>query len=125
MSFQQGGFWNGDRKTLSATPAWRFSRHVGVSLRYSANWIDLPQKTYTTHLASGRLDVAFTTKLVLLSLLQYNSDTKQFAKNIRFNWIPKQGTDVFLVYNETDQTRLTPGARDRSLTFKIAYRFAL
>ena len=53
------------------------------------------------------------------------SDTKQFSKNVRFNWIPKQGTDFFLVYNETDQTRRTAGARDRSLTVKLAYRFAL
>ncbi|MEO5761077.1 MAG: DUF5916 domain-containing protein [Vicinamibacteria bacterium] len=124
-SYKQGGFWNGTRKTFSASPGWRFSKHVGASGSYSVNWIDLPQKRYTTHLFSGRVDVAFTTQIVLLSLLQYNSDTKQFSKNVRFNWIPKQGTDVFLVYSETDQTRRTPGALDRSLTFKLAYRFAL
>lgn len=125
MSYQQGGFWDGTRKTLTATPGWRFSKHIGVSGSYSFNRIDLPQKAYTTHLVSGRVDVALTTQLVLLSLLQYNSDTKQFSTNIRFNWIPKQGTDLFVVYSETDQTRLTPGARDRSLTVKLAYRFAL
>jgi hypothetical protein len=124
-SYQQGGFWNGTRKTLAATPAWRFSKHLGASGSYSVNWIDLPQKQYTTHLVSGRIDVALTTDLVLLSLLQYNSDTKQFSKNLRFNWIPKQGTDLFVVYTETDQTRRTPGARDRALTVKLAYRFAL
>jgi len=124
-SYQQGGFWEGTRKTLSATPSWRFSRHLGASFTYSANWIHLPQKQYTTQLVSGRIDVALTTQLVVLSLLQYNSDTKQFSKNIRLNWIPKQGTDLFVVYNETDQTRRTPGALDRSLTVKLAYRFAL
>lgn len=107
------------------TPAWRFSKHVGVSGGYSVTWIDIPQKQYSTHLISGRLDVAFTTQVVLLSLLQYNSDTKQFSKNIRFNWIPKQGTDLFVDYRETDQSRRTPGAKDRSLTLKLAYRFAL
>jgi len=124
-SFQQGGFWDGTRKTLSLTPAWRFSKHLGASGSYSVNWIDLPQKAYVTQLFSGRLDLAVTTDLVVLSLLQYNSDTKQFSKNIRLNWIPKQGTDLFVVYNETDQTRRTPGALDRSLTVKLAYRFAL
>lgn len=124
-SWEQGGFWNGTRKTLSLRPSWRFSKHVGASGSYSANWIDLPAARYTTHLVSGRVDVAFTTRLVLLSLLQYNSDTKQVSKNLRFNWIPKPGTDLFVVYTETDQTRLTPGARDRSLTVKLAYRFAL
>lgn len=125
VAYQQGGFWDGTRKTLSGTPAWRFSKHVGASGSYSVNWIDLSQKRYSTHLISGRLDVAFTTQVVLLSLLQYNSDTKQFSKNIRFNWIPKQGTDLFVVYSETDQSGRTPGARDRSLTVKLAYRFAL
>lgn len=124
-SFQQGGFWDGTRKTLSLTPAWRFSKHVGASGSYSVNWIDLPQSAYVTHLVSGRLDLAFTTDLVLLSLLQYNSDSKQFSTNIRLNWIPKQGTDVFVVYSGTDQTRRTTGAKDQSLTFKVAYRFAL
>lgn len=124
-SYQQGGFFDGTRKTLSLTPSWRFSKHVGASGSYSANWIDLPGKEYITHLVSGRLDLAFTTDLVVLSLLQYNSDTKQFSKNIRLNWIPKQGTDLFIVYNETDQSRRTAGALDRSLTVKLAYRFAL
>lgn len=124
-SYEQGGFWDGTRKTFTVTPAWRFSKHMGISGRYSVNRIHLPQTAYTTHLASGRLDVAFTTNLVLRALLQYSSDQKQFSTNVRFNWIPKQGTDLFVVYSETDQTRRAAGERDRTLAVKLAYRFAL
>lgn len=120
-----GTFWNGERDVLSGDVTWRFSKHVGVQTRYEFNRVDLPAKAFKTHLVSGRVDVAFRTDVVLLSLVQYNSDNKQLSANIRFNWIPKPGTDFFIVYNDLDRTRLKSGARDRSLTAKLSYRFAL
>lgn len=54
-------------------------------------------KWSVTHLVSTRFELAFRRDLVLLPLLQYNADTKLLATNLRFNWIPKPGSDFFIL----------------------------
>ena len=63
--------------------------------------------------------------LAFLTLLQYNSDSKQVATNLRFNWIPTPGSDFFIVYNETDSTLGAWTPRNRALTVKLNYLIAL
>ena len=58
------------------------------------------------------------------SYTQYNHDTQQLASNIRFNWIPKPGSDFFIVYNELDEWGQMFGVRNRSLSVKLNYLFA-
>lgn len=119
-----GGFWDGERDGVSLRAAWRFSTHVGVSGSYDVNWIDLPQGSFTTHLVSSRVQLAFRSDLALLSLVQYNRDTRQLSSNIRFNWIPKPGTDFFIVYNELDGDHGGFHPRNRSLVAKLNYLFS-
>ena len=57
--------------------------------------------------------------------LQYNHDTGLFSANVRFNWIPKPGTDFFIVYNELDEWNRGLGAKNRSLVMKLVYLFSL
>jgi len=124
-TYTRGGFWGGDRDTLSLRTNLRMSTHFGVSLNYEVNWVDLPQGRFTSHLASSRVLVAFRNDLALFSLFQYNRDTRLLSSNIRFNWIPKPGTDFFVVYNELDSDRHGFAMRNRSLVVKLNYLFAL
>ena len=123
MSYATGGFWDGNRDTLTVGPHWRMSTHVDLSLSWSTNWVDLPEGAFTTHLASARLQLAFRNDLALLSLFQYNDSSKQFSTNVRFNWIPRPGSDLFIVYNELDDTRGGLGVKNRSLVVKLNYLF--
>jgi len=124
MSVATGGFWDGERDTLTVGPQWRMSTHVELSLNWSTNWVDLPEGAFTTNLASARLQLAFRNDLALLSLFQYNDSSKQFSTNIRLNWIPRPGSDFFIVYNELDDTAGL-GVKNRSLVVKVNYLFAL
>ena len=83
------------------------------------------RRSFTTHLVSSRLQVAFRNDLVLMSLFQYNHDTRSISSNVRFNWIPKPGTDFFVVYNELDEWASTFQPKNRSLSVKLNYLFAL
>ena len=123
MSYATGGFWDGDRDTLTVGPQWRMSTHVDLSLSWSTNWVDLPEGAFTTRLASARLQLAFRNDLALLSLFQYNDSSKQFSANVRFNWIPRPGSDLFIVYNELDDTQGGLGVKNRSLVVKLNYLF--
>lgn len=125
LTYGTGGFWTGDRDTLSIRTSYRVTTNLGLSLNWETNWIDLPQGRFTTNLVSSRIQVALRSDIALLSLLQYNQDTGQVSTNIRFNWIPRPGSDLFVVYNELDETRGGFGAKSRSLVVKLNYLFAL
>ncbi|MEW6319944.1 MAG: DUF5916 domain-containing protein [Acidobacteriota bacterium] len=124
-TYTAGGFFGGHRDALLLAFNWRMSTMVGVTAGYSVNWVDLPQTSLTTHLLTSRLQLAFRNDAALLTLLQFNRDTGQFSANVRFNWIPKPGTDLFVVYNETDDTLGRWAPRTRSLAVKLNYLFAL
>lgn len=120
-----GGFWNGHRSTVSIRANNRMTTHFGVSLSYDINRVTLPAGAWTSQLVSSRVTVALRNDLSILSLLQYNRDTRQVSSNMRFNWIPKPGTNFFIVYNELDTDRPQFGPLNRSIAIKLNYLFAL
>ena len=124
-SYTTGGFWNGNRDVVSMRWEYRPGTHFKISGNYAVNWVSLPAGRWTSHLVSTGVMVPFSTDLAIMSLLQYNRDTRQLSSNIRFNWIPKPGTDFFIVYNELDTDRPRFGALNRSIAIKLTYSFAL
>ena len=124
IGYTTGGFWDGMRDTLNLRLNYRINKHFGNSGNYDINWVDLPSGKFTTHLVSSRVQLAFRTDVILMALLQYNHDTQQLASNIRFNWIPKPGSDFFIVYDELDEWGQMFGVRNRSLSVKLNYLFA-
>ncbi|HXH05012.1 MAG TPA: DUF5916 domain-containing protein [Vicinamibacterales bacterium] len=123
VSYAAGGFWDGTRETLTIEPSYRVSTQLGLSGAYEINWVDLPRGQFTTHLVSARVQLAFRNDVALLSLLQYNHESREFSTNIRFRWIPRPGSDFFIVYNGLDERGV--GGRSRSLVVKLAYLFQL
>jgi hypothetical protein len=124
LRFATGGFWDGERDTLTIGADYRINTNIGLSGDYETNWIDLPGGSLTTHLFSGRVQIAFRKDVILMSLFQYNSETKNLSSNIRFNWIPKPGSDFFIVYNELDDWAQIFQTKNRSLVVKLNYLFA-
>jgi hypothetical protein len=60
---------------------------------------------------------------VLQTLIQYNDRTDRIATNLRFSWLRKANTGLFVVYNELDDFGdLDLLARpDRSLILKYSH----
>ena len=59
--------------------------------------------------------------MFLNALIQYNSSLDEISSNIRFNFIYKPLSDIFLVYNER---RATDGeVIERALITKLTYVF--
>jgi hypothetical protein len=63
------------------------------------------------------------TKMFVNALLQYNSDSRQWSSNLRFNLIHRPLSDFFLVYNERRDDR-TGALVDRALVAKLTYLMA-
>jgi hypothetical protein len=95
-----GGFYNGDRRSLSLTGAWRPSRHFAVDLRVQRNEIDLPGNEFAADVFGTRLDFAASTRLFLTAFLQYNATSDEAVTNVRFNFLHSPLSDLFIVFSE-------------------------
>ena len=71
-----------------------------------------------------RLDYTFSPRMTVRSLTQYNSLTNEISNNIRFNFIYRPGSDIYVVYNDLSQAGLPAdifGSKDRQLVVKATY----
>ncbi|MFN8570589.1 MAG: DUF5916 domain-containing protein [Gemmatimonadaceae bacterium] len=103
---------------LSAAP----SIHLGLKGGYTFSRASLPNGDFDVHLVSLRAAYAFTTRLSLNSLLQYNSLTRDLSVNARLNFIYRPGSDIFVVLNEERGGDLsTWGVKSRGLRLKLTY----
>ena len=109
-----GGFWDGtqnsQRLALVIKPSYRLL--IDLALQRSDITLRTPAAGFVTNLVAARAAYSFSTSMFLDSLLQYNTDVKQFNANVRFNLIHRPLSDLFLVYNEqqfTDRPEVAPG----------------
>jgi hypothetical protein len=101
-----GGFWTGTQKSAKVGVVIRPSYHLTFDTALQRNDIDLPlpMHAFTTNLVTSRISYAFNTRTFLDTLLQYNTDLKQFSANVRFDLIHRPLSDLFVVYNEQQWT---------------------
>ncbi len=103
---------------LSVAPSPNFA--LGLNLNRSL--VDLPGGSFTADLATVRLTVALSTKLVANTLLQYNAFERDLGANFRIGYTFRPGSDLFLVFNERrgDGNRLW-APRERAGLVKLTY----
>ncbi len=115
-----GPFYTGYKRSYTAGAAWRHSHELTTSLNYTRNNIDLPEGRFHTDLLSTRVNYSFSTTMFLNSLIQYNSTSRQWSSNVRFNIIHRPLSDLFIVYNERRHS-LTGDLVDRAVIAKVTY----
>ncbi len=104
-SYTWGEFWTGHTKSLTGTLGLRPNYHWSLDLNYTRNDVTLENGAFTTDLVGARFLYAFTPKAIFNAFLQYNADTHQMSSNIRFNLTHRPLSDIYLVYNDTRDTR--------------------
>jgi|TARA_B100000678_G_scaffold276043_1_gene268483 hypothetical protein len=120
FNYTTGGFWSGDRSEIRVQAGWRPGSRLSFALSLNHNEIDLPEGAFETDLASLRADLDFTTEMSMRSLIQYNSQQDMMLANVRLRYIYTPGSDLYLVYNET-QVVEGSGLVDRAVLFKATY----
>jgi hypothetical protein len=123
-----GGFFSGNKKTVSPTVSFRAGQALTGSVSYQRNDVDLPQGSFVTNLVRTRLSYSFTPRLFVQSLVQYNDRADVWSMNLRVGWIQAANTGLFVVYNDTRglyDLRPTPLREDRSLVIKFSRMFDL
>jgi len=121
-----GGLWNGTQRSVSATATvqpsaqWR----VTVGLQRTAGTLQLPGQSFVSSIVTMRTNYSFTTNMFLDALVQYNRDRRQINTNIRFNFIHRPLSDLYVVYNEQRfTTESAPPGRGVIVKFSQMFPF--
>ena len=92
--------YDGTINTLSGSLTLNPTSHLSILGSYTNNDVDLPNGAFVAHIGSLRLSYAFSTRVFLHTLFQYNSLDNRVSANVRFNWIHRPGSDLYIVINE-------------------------
>ena len=97
-----GTFYDGTRLSLALNPAWVLSKYLELEAGYEINRLDFTDRdvSTTTQLARLRLNTALNPRVSLSTFGQYNSAIGQTTFNVRFRYHFREGTDLWIVYNE-------------------------
>jgi hypothetical protein len=118
VGITSGDFWSGEIAGVEGASRVRMNEHVAISAALKRNHVELPEGDFRTTLARVRLDSSISTRMFLNALVQYNSTTRAWLTNVRFNLIHRPLSDVFIVLNDT---RMPSGVSARSIAFKFTH----
>jgi hypothetical protein len=124
LSTRYGGYFEGTRATTYAELYYRVQPYGSLAIISSYNNISMPEpyKSANFFLIGPRIDVTFTDKIFLTSLVQYNNQINNINLNLRFQWRFAPVSDLFIVYTENSfpsDNRI----KNRGLVLKISYWF--
>ncbi|MEZ4700792.1 MAG: DUF5916 domain-containing protein [Rhodothermales bacterium] len=95
-----GGFFGGSRLSSTTTLRLRIGNRFNSEFALQRNDVSLPAGDFTSNLLRTRLSYAFTPRIFLQSLLQYNDQAEVWSANVRFGWLQSSNTGLFLVFNQ-------------------------
>ena len=134
MNLTVGQFYDGTRVTASVSrPSGPFPAMCGSAARTRSTTIEFGDRDqrFTAHVGRLRTELTFTTATSASAFVQYNSASDVVGWNVRFRYNPTEGTDLYLVWNESlnsDRFSLSPRpplSQERTLLVKYSRTFTL
>jgi hypothetical protein len=118
-----GGFFTGDILDSVLNLGWRASRHLRSDTTLVYTDVDLPEGAFDFAIVRQRLGVAFTPNLATNAFVQYNDFSERLSLNLRFNWIYRPGSDIFIVFNQnwSAPSFNDLSSEDRAVILKFTY----
>jgi hypothetical protein len=120
-----GGFYDGRHAALTGILTARPSPRLDAQLRLNLEHVSLDEGKFDRVLVGLRVAYAFTPRIYLQTLTQYNNQTHSFAANVRFSWLGPAGTGLFVVLNEGRETGINARPLQRAVVVKFTRQFDL
>jgi len=128
-----GGYYDGFKVSPSIKPLWNIGASLELGGVYSYDYIYFPDRdqTLNNHIAGLNALYMLSTKISFAAFVQYNTAIHKIISNFRFRFNPKEGTDLYIVFNEGRNTLLDrevphlPVYDQRNITVKFTYTFEL
>jgi hypothetical protein len=105
IAHTDGGFYDGTRARWFGNFTWTPSARFRSSIGFNVQDIDLPVENgeFTARILTASFDFAFSSKLSWTNLIQYDNLSEVMGVNLRLNWIPEAGRELFFVINHNLQ----------------------
>ncbi len=131
LSAEGRSFYDGWRLSFSALPKLSIGAGFDLGLTYYFDYVNLSSGTmsFTNHILGIRGLLTMTTKTSLSAYIQYNTAIDKVVTNIRFRYNPREGNDLYIVYDEglnSDLARENPRlpySAGRTVLLKYTYTF--
>jgi hypothetical protein len=122
ISAEYGTFYSGHRTTFAISQGrLNPSPRISIEPTYSVNAVDLREGSFTTILLGSRATFTVTPLMFISALVQHNSGNRAVTANVRLRWEYQPGSELFVVWNEQRDTRLSgfPGLVNRGVIVKV------
>lgn len=131
ISGYTGTFFDGWRHTVGLSPRWSLSPSMNISGLFQVNYVTFPDRgeRLTATVARLRMLYMLNTKFTVSAFSQYNSLANGIVSNLRIRYNPREGNDLYIVFNETTNTNrgrldpMLPFANNRTILLKYTYTF--
>ena len=94
-----GDFYNGKRNWVMTEWGMKTSKFYSLSADFTYQKITMNGRSFDVRDFGTRIAVNFTPRLTTSSLIQFNNETGEVNLNFRLHYIPRVGSDIYLVYN--------------------------
>ncbi|MCB9272844.1 MAG: carbohydrate binding family 9 domain-containing protein [Lewinellaceae bacterium] len=131
--FTAGRFYDGYLFSVGLNPRVKLSSHFELDGFYGFNHADFQERgqRLNTHLARLKGLYMLNTRFSVAAFLQYNSLESNYAGNIRLRYNPREGNDLYIVYNDLlnggreREVPHLPFSSARAVVMKYTYTFRL
>jgi len=120
VTLARGSFYGGERTEAGYRGRIELSPRLSFEPGVSYNWVDLPQRAFTTRLLTARTSFTLSARGFVSALVQYNSTSSSLSGSVRLRWEYQPGSELFVVWSEGRDTtaRGFPGLANRTFVVK-------
>ena len=127
-----GQFYDGRRVSVTFGPVWGPSAHLNLSVDYQVDFVEFPDRdqSFTASLVRFQTQLSVSTEITAAWFIQYSNTDREVVSNFRFRYNPREGNDLYVVWNEglvTDRNYFEPVrplSDERTILIKYSHTFA-
>ena len=122
LSLEVGEFYHGSRRGVSLEGLLRPTPKLSIEAFIEFNRITLPEAEFDANAFGGRIGYSFSTTLFTKLFTQWSTDRDVLSANFLVNYIYRPGSDFYLVFDQSYDTR-NGGLRrlDSTIISKLTY----
>ena len=121
VRYRIGNYYDGDFNSVEFTSEYRITPQATASLGWTRQDINLPYGSFVNNLIPFKANYSFTTLTNISALLQYNGQTGLFSSNVRFAWLNRSGTGLFVVFNDRRDMLSSTSIETLGRSFVVKY----
>lgn len=134
IHIEAGGFFDGNIVSVGAEPILNLSASLQLSGEYQYNYVSFPDRDQSmqSHIFRTNILYMYSTKLSASAFVQFNTADDVFIGNFRIRYNPREGNDLYLVYNDyrgfmvaDDVIPEAPSYYNRAIMLKYTHTFRL